>query len=243
MEKLSYISLLWIFVVLWMSCNNNSTNTEGTERDSDIAETTIQLEPKQNDKQKEVAENKNKVHQAAQEVETENHHLLEKEDLRELEYLMEFIPENHLVLDYEYGDLNHDELKNDVILIAYNPEEKIKEDNEFPRPLFILIRNSEGKLIPAGRNDAVTLCSHCGGVMGDPYQDIAIKNGYFSIEHYGGSSWRWTEIITFKYDGEAKNWFLHKKGGVSFHASEPEKSKETVKTKKDFGTISFADYK
>ncbi len=177
------------------------------------------------------------------EVERENPYLIEKKDLSELEYLMSFIPDNHLVLDYEYGDLNKDGLKKDVILIAYQPDLERNREDDVKRPLFILTRTSDGKLKKEARNDNVALCSTCGGVMGDPYQDIAIKNGYFSIEHYGGSSWRWTRIITFKYDEGGKGWLLHKDGGLEYHASNPDDSKETVKTSKDFGIVPFGDYK
>ncbi len=174
--------------------------------------------------------------------ETENPRLIEKEDLSELPYLTTFLPKDHLVLDYHYGDLNKDELKKDVILIAHNPKAEAENEDEVKRPLFILTRTTDGKLKKESRNDNVVLCSSCGGVMGDPYQDIAIKNGYFSIEHYGGSSWRWTEIVTFKYNAEKTDWFLHKKGGEEFHSSKPDESKETVKTVKDFGLVSFETY-
>ncbi len=172
----------------------------------------------------------------------DNHHLNNEKDLSELKYLHSFVPKGFLVLDYAYGDLNKDNFNNDVILIAHDAEAEKNMEENIDRPLFILTRNKDNTLKNQGRNDKIVLCYDCGGVMGDPYQDIAIKNGYFSIEHYGGSSWRWTEIITFKYNEEEKNWFLHKKGGESFHTAEPENSKETVKTVKDFGKISFQNY-
>ena len=178
------------------------------------------------------------------EIETENHHLIEKKDLSELEYLMTFIPEGELVLDYEYGDLNKDDLKNDVILIAHDAKaEREEEGEELKRTTYILTRTSDNKLKEEAMNEIVVMCSSCGGVFGDPYNNIVIKNGYFSLEHYGGSNWRWTQIFTFKYNEEKKNWFLHKSGGESYHTGEPDKVEETVKTTKDFGVIAFEDYK
>lgn len=75
--------------------------------------------------------------------------------------------------------------------------------------------------------------------MGDPFTGVTIKNGYFSVEHYGGSGWRWTRIVTFKYAPAEKNWFLFKDGGDSFHALDPEKVKTKISTVKNFGKVPF----
>jgi len=79
--------------------------------------------------------------------------------------------------------------------------------------------------------------------MGDPYVSIVIKKGYFSIEHYGGSSWRWQRIITYKYSPVDKEWYLHRDGTVSFNAGDPDKTTEiTGRTAKDFGKVRFGDF-
>ena len=76
----------------------------------------------------------------------------------------------------------------------------------------------------------------------DPKQGVTIKNGYFSVEHYGGSGWRWTRIVTFKYSPADKNWFLHKDGGERFNAISKEEVKTTVKTVKNFGKVPFQKF-
>jgi hypothetical protein len=76
-------------------------------------------------------------------------------------------------------------------------------------------------------------------MMGDPFQEVVIKKGFFSIEHYGGSGWRWTRTITFKYTADDNNWYLFKDGGDSFHASDPEKVTTKIRTTKDFGKVRF----
>jgi hypothetical protein len=83
------------------------------------------------------------------------------------------------------------------------------------------------------------LCVDCGGVMGDPFMQVVIKNGYFSIEHYGGSGWRWTRTITFKYSPADSYWYLHKDGNSSFHSADPDKVTTKIKTIKDFGKLPF----
>ena len=74
-------------------------------------------------------------------------------------------------------------------------------------------------------------------MMGAPFQRGVIKNGFFSVEHYGGSAGRWTYVSTFKYVPASKTWYLPREGGERFHASEPEKVKTAVKTVRDFGRI------
>lgn len=156
-----------------------------------------------------------------------------------------FVLDGHVILDFQKGDINNDQ-REDVILIqkAINETETSDViDNPTPRPLMLLLREPNGGLKLAARNDQAVLCVDCGGVMGDPYQGITIKGNYFSIEHYGGSSWRWTKVVTFKFDPSKQEWFLHKDGGQSFHASEPDSTmEEKVETTKDFGVVKFTDY-
>lgn len=162
-------------------------------------------------------------------------------DTSELAVLRRFVPKGQRIMDWEYGDLNRDAKTQDVLLVTHDAMAEAK-DEEGRRTVHILTRGENGQLEPRGSNAHAVLCAGCGGVMGDPYSGIAIKNGYFSLEHYGGSNWRWTQIITFKYDEAKKDWLLHKKGGVSYHTSNPNEIEETVQTSKDFGTVRFADY-
>ncbi|WP_113616957.1 hypothetical protein [Chitinophaga flava] len=155
--------------------------------------------------------------------------------------LAPFIPKGYLILDTTSGDLNLDPYP-DMIMVLYKPGEDSTSDVvEHPekRPLLILLGQPDHSYKLAARNDNVVYCVDCGGIMGDPFESVVIKNGYFSVEHYGGSAWRWTRIITFKYSPTDKYWYLHKDGGDSFHASEPDKVTSKVRTSKDFGKVPF----
>jgi len=157
--------------------------------------------------------------------------------------LGQFIPDGYVVLGHAYGDLNKDK-KDDVIMILKNmDEEKTSDVNENveARPLLIILRQKDGSLKQVASNDSVVLCYNCGGAFGDPYTGITIKNGYFSIEHYGGSSWKWERIVTFKYDKKANNWFLHKDGIVRYQPTN-EKGSEIIRTSKDFGKLAFEKF-
>lgn len=150
-----------------------------------------------------------------------------------------FIPPEYELLDSKNGDLNKDGYP-DMVLVLKAKEEEVNEDAL--RPLILLAGTATGKYELIGRNDNVVLCKGCGGIWGNPYEGITIKNGYFSIEHYGGSNWRWTRVITFKYNLKTKKFKLHRDAGVSFHTSDPNKQKTFVHDKGDYDKITFEEF-
>lgn len=158
--------------------------------------------------------------------------------------LLEFVPTNYSILDSISGDLNLDEIKDYILVLKNNAEDTLfnEIDNPEKRPLLIILKDKNNKLTLARRNDNTVYCIHCGGMLGDPYMGITIKNGSFSVEHYGGSAWRWTRIITYNYSLKEKEWFLHKDLSERFHATEPEKVESISKTFKDFGKLKFNEF-
>lgn len=243
--KKTLLFSLFISLLYMTACNNSGGEEPTPDTDGEVGELITPDEDTPEDVAPTPPENGGEG-EGEGEIETENEYLVNFQgDLSEVGALRTFLPKGHRIRDFAYGDLNKDDHKKDVVLIAYDPKaERDESGGEAKRPLIILTRGADGKLKKESRNDNVVLCFDCGGAMGDPYQSIAIKNGYFSIEHFGGSSTRWTEIITFRYHADKKNWYLHKKGGESFSAHEPEKVLESsVATTKDFGEVKFADYK
>ncbi len=237
--KFKSIVVLCLLAGLFYACGN--TGGETPTPDPDITETPDTPQP--DEPQPDPAPTPDSSLGGDDASSSDNWRIAEK-DKKELAYLQSFLPDGLDVMDFEYGDLNKDDRTDDVILIGYDKKKEEDDMSADPpaRPLLILTRTEDGKLKKEASNDKSVLCVSCGGVMGDPYQDIAIKNGYFSVEHYGGSSWRWTRIVTYKYDEAKKGWFLHKDGGTSFHASEPDKAEDNVRTTKDFGVVKFADF-
>ena len=155
--------------------------------------------------------------------------------------LSSFIPAGWSILDTAKGDLNQDGIK-DYIMILKNNKEADDDTSTMARPLLILQGQKGGKLILIAKNDHVVLCYHCGGVFGDPYDGIVVKNSFFSIQHYGGASEKWTRIITFKYDPKTKTYVLHKDGGDSFSPFEPEKKESFFYNKEHWDKMKFIDY-
>lgn len=156
------------------------------------------------------------------------------------EMLRQLIPPGWDLLDTMSGDLNKDKYL-DLLLILRDPAEDSLGD--VARPLLVCVGDAENGFTVVARNENVVLCYDCGGVYGDPYDGLAIKNGYFSVEHYGGSSWRWTKIITFKYNESQKTWLLHRDAGVSYNVFDPDNEEpENVSNQEHYGKMKFADY-
>lgn len=211
---------LFCSLLLLSACNNTNT-TDATSESSDSP--TVDSSEIQQPKAPEVK----------QEVNTPKTISHESDDLSS------FVPTGFSLLDYKYGDLNRDELKNDAILVL-QPETGDTLDTM--RPVLILIQQEDGSLKQVARNNGAVLCQGCGGVLGDPYQGIAIKNGYFSLEHFGGSRYKWNLIITFKYDQNKNTWVLHQYGEESYDGFNPDSVETNIRTPKEFGTILFEEY-
>jgi hypothetical protein len=150
--------------------------------------------------------------------------------------LQAFIPKNFSILDSAAGDINKDGWQ-DLVVILRNRFENMNTDTT--RPLLLLIGNGRGKYKLLARNDSVVLCKGCGGVHGDPYEGLTVKRGDFSVEHLGGSGWRWTRIITFKFDALKKRFLLHRDAGFSWHVSDTSKMTEILNRKEDFDSLPF----
>ena len=107
--------------------------------------------------------------------------------------------------------------------------------------VFVLTKENKYNLF--SENDFAVLCAQCGGIMGDPYIGIELTSGVLKIYHMGGSSWRWTNNLTFHYSRIDNQLQLVKQEQSSFHTSNPNKFKNTIKTPKIFGKISLSDFK
>jgi hypothetical protein len=108
-------------------------------------------------------------------------------------------PLGYEILDTATGDLNRDKYRDLLVILKLSNEE---ENSESSRPLLIYIGQKNGELKLVAYNDNVVLCRNCGGIYGDPYSGMVIKRGYFSIEHYGGSNFRWTRTVLVQREME-----------------------------------------
>ena len=149
-----------------------------------------------------------------------------------------FIPNDYKILDQADGDLNGDKIADKIVIIKLRKELASSEC----RPVLILIQQN-GQFLLKVCNDSAVLSWDEGGVYGDPYHGITINFPYFSIEHFGGSGWRWNQSITFKYDISTDDWYLDKVKNEWWHLSKPDSIQYKIMTSKDFGIVKFIDYK
>ena len=162
--------------------------------------------------------------------------------------LKPYVLQGYEMLDVAKGDLNGDNLLDYILILKTKGEDTLTFDNaewEAARPLLLIIRQPGGGLKSAASNTELVLCRQCGGAMGDPYMGMVIKKNEFSVEAYGGSSWRWGETVTFRYEKVKKNWYLQTHAISSFQAGDPENPKTTVNTligRAEIGDVSLSKY-
>ncbi|MBV4358185.1 hypothetical protein [Pinibacter aurantiacus] len=154
----------------------------------------------------------------------------------------DFITEGYGLLGSARGDLNRDSLDDMVLVVYKKGEDSTDIDHPAKRPLLLLIGQADSTYKLATKSDNAVYCKNCGGMMGDPFMGITIKNGYFSVELAGGSGDRWSRIVTFKYVADESKWFLHKDGTESYQVPDPEKITRKTRTTKDFGKVAFEDF-
>ena len=133
--------------------------------------------------------------------------------------LQPFIEKGTRALAVESADLDRDGTR-DYVLVLERIDAKGEpvEAEEGQRPLLVIVRGADGTLRLAKRNDRVVLCSHCGGMMGDPFAGIEAKTGSITVSHYGGSAWRWSSEYRFDYSRIDSTWQLVRVTETNFHA-------------------------
>ena len=134
-----------------------------------------------------------------------------------------FVLKGYEMLDYITGDLNGDKRMDAILVLRVSGEDTSFAD-DIIRPAMLLIRQPNGKLKIEKRNDKMIMCAHCGGVFGDPYAGITIKNKGFVLNFYGGSNDRWSYEYSFAYDTQKKTWVLTHEKDENYKASDPEKT-------------------
>lgn len=155
------------------------------------------------------------------------------------ETVMDFTPDGYVLLKTFTGDLNRDAYEDMVAVFdAIDSNDEMRN-----RAVMLLTTDADGKLAKAAINKNGAHCKDCGGVLGDPFVQVVIKDGYFTIEHFGGSRQKWNDDPTFKYSEEDGKWYLHKHNKSVHDGLDPEHgSTVTILTTKDFGKVSFEDF-
>lgn len=111
------------------------------------------------------------------------------------------IPKNYSIVESVTGDLDKD--GKDELVVAYDTQKQNEELFEsVPREL-IIYKNQNNNWMVWKKSSQALLGSRDGGMMGDPFGEIEIKNTVLLISQSGGSSWKWGYTDKYRYqDGE-----------------------------------------
>lgn len=153
----------------------------------------------------------------------------------------QFVTKGYNMLDYITGDLNNDKRADAILVLKISGEDTVME--ELKRPMLILLQQANGKLKLEKQNNNIILCRICGGVFGDPYENIEINNNSFTIHFYGGSAWRWSRRYKFKYSNKQKNWFIDEETESTYWNGDPDGTFNSIAIPAiESGRISFEKY-
>ena len=155
-----------------------------------------------------------------------------------------FVEKGAAAVALETGDLNGDGTMDFILVTEKTKAEPGASDiADDERSLLILVRGGgAGKLTLAKRNEKVVYCRSCGGVMGDPFAGVEVRRNGFTVNNYGGSSWRWSESYVFNYSRRDNTWQLVRATEETFNALEPKKVKTKILLPKNFGKIDINDF-
>lgn len=95
-----------------------------------------------------------------------------------------------------YGDLNKDGV--DEKVVVYNVREQKDAMDEVDREL-VIFRKAAGAWTIWQRSLKAVGNSRAGGMMGDPFQQVEVKNGVLLITEAGGSSWKWGHTDKYRF--------------------------------------------
>jgi hypothetical protein len=155
-----------------------------------------------------------------------------------------FVERGTRALAVAAADLDGDGRGDFVLVLERQPANPKAEPIEVgQRPLLILRRGEDGKLVLAKRNDRIVFCDTCGGALGDPFQGVTAGPRRFAVEHYGGSRESWSNRFQFDYSRIDRTWQLVEVSETVMDRHEP--ARETTRRfrpPRDFGKIDVADF-
>lgn len=110
------------------------------------------------------------------------------------------IPKEYQPIKEIYGDLNKD--GKDEKVVVYNMSDKEVDMNGINREIIIFKKEKDEWMIWQRSKNAIGN-TRDGGMMGDPFEDVEIKNGILSISQSGGSSWKWSHTDKYRYQNNS----------------------------------------
>jgi hypothetical protein len=110
------------------------------------------------------------------------------------------VPAQYRLTKEVYGDLNKDGQEEKVAVYNMKSEEN---DTKGIDRIVIIFKKNQGQWVIWQQSINAVGNSKAGGMMGDPFEDIAIKNGVLLISQAGGSSWKWSHTDKYKFQNNS----------------------------------------
>ena len=147
-----------------------------------------------------------------------------------------FVPAGATLRLSARGDIDAD--GDEDALVVYAPA---SATDDTPRTLLLLLRGVGGALRKSVENPDAILCRKCGGMMGDPLQQIRVGLGEFTLRFEGGSRELWSSEFRFEYAQDRGIWKLAEIAFTSLDRIDGT-SAEKQQGPADFGDVTFAEF-
>ncbi|MEN1960539.1 hypothetical protein WCE41_09445 [Luteimonas sp. MJ246] len=147
------------------------------------------------------------------------------------------LPRGAEVLAVSQGDINADGRPDVVVALDSNAD---AAGARLPRSMLLFVRDAEGQLQLAARNDRIVPCAECGGSLGEPSIHLVSGPGSFMVRTEGGAGWLWSNEYSFEHSGN-NTWQLVSVSRMSSHRVSHETSSSN-RTADDFGQMDFVDF-
>lgn len=128
----------------------------------------------------------------------------------------DLIPGGWKIIGQAEGDLNGDKLSDKAMVIE--KEVDPLAETAPARSLLIAFKDSNGSYNLFTRSDRAVLRADQGGVFGDPFDQLSIRDGVLTVSFYGGSNWRWSATYDFKYQNG--DFYLIKKSDYNYYSGD-----------------------
>ncbi len=155
--------------------------------------------------------------------------------------LVPFIEDGMRPIALEAADLNLDGFEDYLLVLEPPIAEEDRPVSEARRPLLLLAGQADGSFRQVAHNERIILNALQGGALGDPFVGIQAEPGGFTVKHYGGSAWRWTQDFKFAYSRQDDAWLLVEVSEVSSNVHTDEETKKLSVPPTDFGKINLAE--
>jgi hypothetical protein len=153
-----------------------------------------------------------------------------------------FVLQGTRPIEIERADLDGDG-RVDFLLVVERVAITSDTETQRDRTLLVLLKQPDGTLRLAGRSEGAVPEPDCGGPFGDCFQGVEVGRRHFTINTYGGSSWRTNASATFAYVPAKHGWYLQNATISTFHVSDPgDVSKRIYRWPRDFGRIALEDF-